>query len=242
VNASGVTLTRVVTITRGPETFIHQHTAIVRFIGFKREVPAPTELALVARRAIDDVFARQAPNVAITHLPETDADAAAVLASDCLTRRAEPLSPDCQDLFTGIRSKYGAEAVIVIDDWKARNLIGKFGSSGTGAGVYSRRNEGNALRAVIISHMGVHALVAGQPTSAVAPPCHNEGFIPRALDASKDPGQLDLAEQDWPEIDFRRTLSTAVYRALAPSGVLDINPRPCWDRDTEGSYYVPALI
>jgi hypothetical protein len=63
-----------------------------------------------------------------------------------------------------------------------------------------------------------------------------------ALDASKDAEQLDLAALHGLEIDFWRTLYKAVYRALAPSGVLNIDPRSCWDRDTEGSYYVPAPI
>jgi hypothetical protein len=160
-----------------------------------------------------------------------------VLASDCLARTSSQLSSTCQALFDGVRTRHGAEVLIVIDDWKARNMIGTFGSSGTGAGVYSRRNEGNAVRAVIISHMGVHALVKGQPEGFVAPPCHNEGFIPRELDASMDPEQLDLAQLQWLEIDFRRTISTAVYRALAPSGVLNINPRACWDRSTEGKHF-----
>jgi hypothetical protein len=208
---------------------------VLRVIAFDREIPAPFDLAAVARATIDSTLAQRAPHIAVTHLAPDDADARALLSSDCLARRSGRLSASCREAFASLRGKHRADAVIIVADWVERDLINAL----AGAGVFSRRNEVNQINAIAYLYVGAHVILADQPASFVAAPCQDDGSGLHALDSSIDPDALDLAQVDWLEPDFRRRISAVVDRALARSGIVAMNPAACATPASEGTRFTP---
>lgn len=230
-------INRLLTIVRTPAELAHDHAVVLPVAAAKRRLPVPFDIAQLARAYIDAELSTRAPHIVVQHLDPGTADARRVLESSCIGSRPRPLSDDCSALFREIADQYDAQAVLTIEDWAGLGQLGLASRTRAGLGLVSYRTQTTALKVVAYSHLGVQVVVLGRPRPYLGPPCHEDGSGVYELDSGIEPATLDPSRLDWLQRDLERRLHRSLDRALARSGIIDLNPAACADPGNENKLF-----
>jgi hypothetical protein len=235
--AEPVRIDRLLTIVRAPSELAHDHAAVLPVAVVKRRLPVPFDVAHLARAYIDAETSTRAPHIDVQHLDPVEADARRVLESGCIRSRPRPLSDDCNALFREIADRYDAQAVVVVEDWAGLGELGLLSRTRAGLGLVSYRTQTTALKVVAYSHLGVQVVVLGRLQTSLGPPCHEDGSGVYELDPGIEPAALDPSRLEWLQRDLERRLHRSLDRALARSGIIDLNPAACADPANENKLF-----
>jgi hypothetical protein len=235
--AESARINRLLTIVRAPSELAHDHAVVLPVAAAKRRLPVPFDIAQLARAYIDAEISTRAPHIDVQHLDPGTADARRVLESGCIGSRPRPLSDDCTALFREIADRYDAQAVLTIEDWAGLGQLGLASRTRAGLGLVSYRTQTTALKVVAYSHLGVQVVLLGRPRPFLGPPCHEDGSGVYELDSGIEPATLDPSRLEWLQQDLERRLHRSLDRALARSGIIDLNPAACADPGNENKLF-----
>lgn len=232
---------RLLTIVRVPTELAHSHGVVLLGSVVSRQLPLPFDLAQSARAYIDAELSTRAPQLVVQHLDPGTAEARRVIESGCIRSRPRPLSADCEAIVRELTARYDAQAIVTVVDWAGLGQLGLLSSRRSGLGLVSHRTQTSALKIVAYSHLGVQVVVPGRPHPFLGPPCHEDGSGVYELDPGVEPELLDPSRLDWLQHDLERRLQRSVDRALARSGIVDLNPAACADPNNENRLFEAPL-